>query len=26
VERIYLQWLDLSDHDGLLHMLELVRG
>jgi hypothetical protein len=26
VERIYLQWLDLSDYDGLARMLELVRG
>jgi hypothetical protein len=26
VERIYLQWLDLSDYDGLAEMLELVRG
>jgi alkanesulfonate monooxygenase SsuD/methylene tetrahydromethanopterin reductase-like flavin-dependent oxidoreductase (luciferase family) len=26
VERIYLQWLDLSDHGGLLEMLGLVRG
>jgi alkanesulfonate monooxygenase SsuD/methylene tetrahydromethanopterin reductase-like flavin-dependent oxidoreductase (luciferase family) len=26
VERIYLQWLDLSDHDGLVRTLELVRG
>ena len=26
VERIYLQWLDLPDHDGLVRMLELVRG
>lgn len=26
VERLYLQWLDLSDYDGLARMLELVRG
>ncbi|MDP9145207.1 MAG: LLM class F420-dependent oxidoreductase, partial [Actinomycetota bacterium] len=26
VERIYLQWLDLADHDGLVRMLDLVRG
>lgn len=26
VERIYLQWLDLADYDGLVRMLELVRG
>jgi len=26
VERIYLQWLDLSDYDGLARTLELVRG
>jgi alkanesulfonate monooxygenase SsuD/methylene tetrahydromethanopterin reductase-like flavin-dependent oxidoreductase (luciferase family) len=26
VERIYLQWLDLSNRDGLLEMVELVRG
>lgn len=26
VERIYLQWLDLSDYDGLARMVELVRG
>jgi alkanesulfonate monooxygenase SsuD/methylene tetrahydromethanopterin reductase-like flavin-dependent oxidoreductase (luciferase family) len=26
VVRIYLQWLDLSDYDGLARMLELVRG
>lgn len=26
VERIYLQWLDLSDYEGLVRMLELVRG
>jgi alkanesulfonate monooxygenase SsuD/methylene tetrahydromethanopterin reductase-like flavin-dependent oxidoreductase (luciferase family) len=26
VERIYLQWLDLADHDGLVRTLELVRG
>ena len=26
VERIYLQWLDLSDYGGLAQMLELVRG
>jgi hypothetical protein len=25
VERIYLQWLDLSDYDGLARTLELVR-
>jgi alkanesulfonate monooxygenase SsuD/methylene tetrahydromethanopterin reductase-like flavin-dependent oxidoreductase (luciferase family) len=26
VQRIYLQWLDLSDHDGLATTLDLVRG
>jgi hypothetical protein len=26
VERIYLQWLDLSDDEGMMQMLELVRG
>jgi alkanesulfonate monooxygenase SsuD/methylene tetrahydromethanopterin reductase-like flavin-dependent oxidoreductase (luciferase family) len=26
VERIYLQWLDLADFDGMARMLELVRG
>lgn len=26
VERIYLQWLDLDDFDGMARMLELVRG
>lgn len=26
VERVYLQWLDLSDYDGLARTLELVRG
>lgn len=26
VERIYLQWLDLADYDGLARMLELVRS
>jgi alkanesulfonate monooxygenase SsuD/methylene tetrahydromethanopterin reductase-like flavin-dependent oxidoreductase (luciferase family) len=26
VERIYLQWLDLDDSDGLRQMIELVRG
>jgi len=26
VERIYLQWLELSDYDGLARTLELVRG
>lgn len=26
VERIYLQWLDLADYDGLVRMLDLVRG
>jgi alkanesulfonate monooxygenase SsuD/methylene tetrahydromethanopterin reductase-like flavin-dependent oxidoreductase (luciferase family) len=26
VERIYLQWLDLADHDGMVRMLDLVRG
>ncbi|MGH8871713.1 MAG: LLM class flavin-dependent oxidoreductase [Acidimicrobiia bacterium] len=26
VERIYLQWLDLTDYDGLARMLELVRS
>jgi alkanesulfonate monooxygenase SsuD/methylene tetrahydromethanopterin reductase-like flavin-dependent oxidoreductase (luciferase family) len=26
IERIYLQWLDLSDFDGLARMLDLVRG
>jgi hypothetical protein len=26
VERIYLQWLDLSDFDGLSEMLDLVRS
>jgi hypothetical protein len=24
VERFYLQWLDLADHDGLARMVELV--
>ena len=26
VERLYLQWLDLTDYDGLARMIELVRG
>ena len=26
VERLYLQWLDLTDYDGLARMVELVRG
>ena len=26
VERLYLQWLDLADYDGLARMVELVRG
>jgi alkanesulfonate monooxygenase SsuD/methylene tetrahydromethanopterin reductase-like flavin-dependent oxidoreductase (luciferase family) len=26
VERIYLQWFDLADYDGMARMLELVRG
>jgi alkanesulfonate monooxygenase SsuD/methylene tetrahydromethanopterin reductase-like flavin-dependent oxidoreductase (luciferase family) len=26
VERIYLQWLNLSDDEGMMQMLELVRG
>jgi alkanesulfonate monooxygenase SsuD/methylene tetrahydromethanopterin reductase-like flavin-dependent oxidoreductase (luciferase family) len=26
VERLYLQWLDLSDYDGLARMVELVRS
>ncbi|HEX2420556.1 MAG TPA: LLM class flavin-dependent oxidoreductase [Acidimicrobiia bacterium] len=26
VQRIYLQWLDLADYDGLARMVELVRG
>ncbi|HEU5112717.1 MAG TPA: LLM class flavin-dependent oxidoreductase [Acidimicrobiia bacterium] len=26
VQRIYLQWLDLSDYDGLARMVELARG
>ncbi len=26
VERLYLQWLDLADYEGLARMLELVRG
>ena len=26
VERLYLQWLDLTDYDGVARMVELVRG
>jgi alkanesulfonate monooxygenase SsuD/methylene tetrahydromethanopterin reductase-like flavin-dependent oxidoreductase (luciferase family) len=26
VERIYLQWFDLGDYDGMARMLDLVRG
>ena len=26
VERLYLQWLDLTDYDGLARMVDLVRG
>ena len=26
VERLYLQWLDLTDYDGLARMVELVRA
>ena len=26
VERLYLQWLDLADYDGLARMVDLVRG
>jgi hypothetical protein len=25
LERLYLQWLDLADYDGMARMLELVR-
>ena len=26
VERLYLQWLDLTDYDGLARMVDLIRG